>query len=36
MLLRAYIDNQAEHHQKQTFEEEYEEFMKEYGVKLLG
>ena len=34
--VRAYIDNQVEHHQKKTFEEEYEEFMKEYGFKLLG
>ena len=33
--VRAYIDNQLEHHRKQTFEEEYEEFMREYGFKLL-
>jgi REP element-mobilizing transposase RayT len=34
--VRAYIDNQAIHHQKKTFAEEYEEFMKKYGFKLLG
>jgi REP element-mobilizing transposase RayT len=34
--VRAYIDSQVEHHQKQTFAGEYEEFMKKYGFKMLG
>jgi REP element-mobilizing transposase RayT len=34
--VRAYIDGQVPHHQKKTFSEEYEEFMKRYGFKLLG
>jgi hypothetical protein len=29
--VRAYIDNQFSHHQKRTFAEEYEEFMKKYS-----
>jgi len=28
--VRAYIDNQVSHHQKKTFAEEYQEFMKKY------
>ena len=35
-IVRAYIDNQVEHHRKKTFEEEYEEFMRKYGFKRLG
>ena len=34
--VRVYIDNQVEHHQKKTFELEYEEFMRKYGFKILG
>jgi REP element-mobilizing transposase RayT len=34
--VRAYIDNQVTHHQKKTFAEEYDEFMKKYGFKMLG
>lgn len=29
--VRAYIDNQVTHHQKKTFEEEYNEFMEKYN-----
>jgi REP element-mobilizing transposase RayT len=28
--LRSYIDNQEQHHQKKTWEQEYEEFMRNY------
>ena len=31
--LRTYIDNQEMHHQKKTFEEEYQEFIKSYRFK---
>ena len=34
--VRKYIDNQVEHHQKKSFSEEYEEFIKKHGFKLLG
>ena len=34
--VRAYIDNQVEHHRRKTFAEEYDEFMKKYGFKMLG
>jgi REP element-mobilizing transposase RayT len=34
--VRAYIDNQIMHHQKKTFAQEYDEFVKKYGFKLLG
>jgi len=34
--VRAYIDAQVEHHQKKSFEEEYEEFMQKYGFRMLG
>ena len=34
--VRKYIDNQFEHHQKKTFSEEYEEFIKKHGFNLLG
>jgi putative transposase len=30
-IVRDYIDNQEQHHQKQTFEEEYAKFMKLHG-----
>ncbi|MEJ0103506.1 MAG: IS200/IS605 family transposase [Bacteroidota bacterium] len=29
--VRKYIDNQESHHQKKTFAEEYEEFIRKYG-----
>ena len=32
--LIAYIDAQEEHHRKRTFQEEYVEFLKRYGVKF--
>ena len=34
--LRAYVDGQVLHHQKKTFQEEYDELMKKYGFPLLG
>jgi putative transposase len=34
--VRAYIDKQAEHHQKKTFAEEYSEFIFKYGFKQFG
>lgn len=34
--VRAYIDNQEEHHMKKTFTEEYEEFIRKYGFKEFG
>jgi len=30
--IRKYIDNQAMHHQTETFEKEYIKFLKEYGI----
>ena len=30
-IVRAYIDNQEEHHRKKTFEEEYKEFIAKFG-----
>ena len=33
--VRDYIKNQEEHHQKKTFQEEYNEFMDKYGFALL-
>ena len=30
-ILRKYIRNQEQHHQKRTFQEEYQVFMKKYG-----
>ncbi|MBI4428133.1 MAG: IS200/IS605 family transposase [Ignavibacteriales bacterium] len=30
--VRAYITGQEEHHRKKTFQDEYREFLKEYGV----
>ena len=35
-VLRAYVDRQVIHHQKKSFQEEYEEMMKIYGIKYLG
>lgn len=34
--VRAYINNQEEHHTKETFAEEYERFMEAYSIKELG
>ncbi len=34
--VRAYINNQEEHHSKITFMQEYEEFMKKYNFKNHG
>ncbi len=34
--VRDYIKNQEEHHRKKTFSEEYEEFMKQYGLDIEG
>jgi REP element-mobilizing transposase RayT len=34
--VRAYIDNQATHHRKKTFEEEYSDFINNYGFKQFG
>ena len=29
--VKRYIDNQEQHHQKKTFQEEYDEFIAKYG-----
>jgi putative transposase len=34
--VRAYIDNQKEHHKKKTFEEEYNDFISKYGFQKFG
>ena len=34
--VRAYIKNQEEHHKKQTFQQEYDEFITKYGFDKLG
>jgi len=34
--IRAYINNQEEHHKKTTFTEEYEKFIKQYNFKSQG
>lgn len=34
--VRAYIDNQEEHHKKKTFEQEHEEFISKYDIKTQG
>jgi hypothetical protein len=34
--VRAYIDNQEEHHRKVSFADEYEKFMSEYHAGLHG
>ena len=31
-VVKAYVKNQAEHHRKRTFQEEYVEFLKRYSV----
>lgn len=31
-VVKKYIENQKNHHKKQTFREEYLQFLKEYGV----
>jgi len=33
--VREYIKNQDEHHRKKTFQEEYDEFMKNYEFELI-
>lgn len=33
-VVRSYIDNQEEHHRKETFTDEYEKFLKEYGFEI--
>ena len=33
-VLRKYIRNQREHHRKKTFQEEYIELLKEYGIEF--
>ena len=35
-VLRAYVDRQVMHHQKKTFQEEYDELMKKYGFEKFG
>ena len=35
-VLRSYISNQEEHHRKITFHEEYVEFIKKYGFKIIN
>ncbi len=34
--VRAYIDNQVNHHKKKTFIEEYDEFINKYGFRKFG
>jgi len=34
--VEKYIQNQKEHHKKITFHEEYEAFLKKYGLNLIG
>jgi putative transposase len=34
-IVRNYIKNQETHHQKKTFQDEYDEFMSKYGFKLF-
>jgi len=34
--VRAYIDNQLEHHRKKTFEEEYRDLISDYGFRQFG
>jgi REP element-mobilizing transposase RayT len=33
--VKKYIANQEEHHKKKTWEEEYNEFIKKYGFKII-
>jgi len=32
--LRAYIENQEEHHRKETFQDEYRRFLRSYGIEF--
>ncbi len=34
-IVRSYIANQEEHHKKKTFIQEYEQFIKRYGFKII-
>ena len=34
--VREYVKNQAEHHRKKTFSEEYQEFMEKYGFAITA
>jgi REP element-mobilizing transposase RayT len=34
--IQDYIRNQEAHHKKKTFQEEYDEFIRQYGFKNLG
>lgn len=34
-IVRRYIDNQVAHHQKKTFAEEYDEFIRHYSFQLV-
>lgn len=34
--VRAYIDNQEEHHKKKTFEQEHQEFISKNDIKIQG
>lgn len=33
--VREYIKNQEEHHKKKSFQEEYDEFILKYGIKMV-
>ena len=33
--VRDYIKNQEEHHRNKTFQQEYDEFMRKYGFKII-
>lgn len=33
--VKSYIQNQEQHHRKKTWEEEYQEFIKSYGFKVV-
>jgi REP element-mobilizing transposase RayT len=35
-VVRSYIKNQEEHHRHKTFQQEYEEFIKNYGFEKFG
>ncbi|MGZ5189525.1 MAG: IS200/IS605 family transposase [Flavisolibacter sp.] len=35
-VLRAYVDRQVIHHQKKSFQKEYNDLMKKYGFESLG
>ncbi len=34
--VRSYINCQDDHHRKKTFQQEYDEFLKQHGFKYLG